>query len=55
VRSRGTSREPGGLRVQRMSESQLDLAVTSPVARSPDGSQFAYGLRNGTVAVANTP
>lgn len=32
-----------------------DLAVTSPVAWSPDGTRFLYGLYNGTVAVATTP
>jgi WD40 repeat protein len=32
-----------------------DIAVTSAIAWSPDGSSFAYGLYNGTVAVAQTP
>ncbi|HEX5009479.1 MAG TPA: hypothetical protein VFY71_03685 [Planctomycetota bacterium] len=36
-------------------DAQTDLAVTSPVAFSPDGSQYAYGLYDGTVAVATTP
>jgi WD40 repeat protein len=36
-------------------DQQTDLGVTSPVAFSPDGSQFAYGTYNGTVAVAQTP
>jgi WD40 repeat protein len=36
-------------------DTQTDLAVTSPVAFSPDGSLFAYGLYDGTVAVAQTP
>jgi len=36
-------------------DQQLDLGVTSPIAWSPDGSQFGYGLSNGTVAVAHTP
>ena len=36
-------------------DQQTDLAVTSPVAFSPDGSEFAYGLYDGTVAVAQTP
>lgn len=34
---------------------QTDLGVTSPIAWSPDGSRFAYGLYNGAVAVARTP
>lgn len=36
-------------------DQQTDIAVTSPVAFSPDGAQFAYGLYDGTVAVASTP
>jgi hypothetical protein len=32
-----------------------DIAVTSPVAWSPDGSRFAYGLYGGDVATASTP
>jgi WD40 repeat protein len=36
-------------------DQETDLGVTSPVAWSPDGLQFGYGLYNGTVAVANTP
>ena len=36
-------------------DQQTDLAVTSPVAFSPNGAQFAYGLYDGTVAVAQTP
>jgi WD40 repeat protein len=36
-------------------DKQTDLAVTSAASFSPDGSKFAYGLYNGTVAVAQTP
>jgi WD40 repeat protein len=36
-------------------DQQTSLAVTSPVAWSPGGSQFVYGLYDGTVAVAQTP
>jgi WD40 repeat protein len=38
-----------------MFDQQTDIGVTSPVAWSPDGSLFTYGLYNGTVAVAHTP
>ena len=31
------------------------IAVTSPVAWSPDGARFAYGTYEGTVVVARTP
>ncbi len=31
------------------------IGVTSPIAWSPDASQFVYGTYEGTVAVANTP
>lgn len=31
------------------------IGVTSPIAWSPDASQFIYGTYEGTVAVANTP
>lgn len=36
-------------------EQGLDIAVTSPVAWSPDGARFGYGLYDGTVAVAIAP
>jgi WD40 repeat protein len=36
-------------------DQQTDIAVTSPVTWSADGSRFAYGLYNGTAAVAITP
>jgi WD40 repeat protein len=36
-------------------DQETDIGVTSPVAWSSDGSRFAYGLQNGTVAVATTP
>ena len=43
------------LTVFRSYDEQTDLAVTSPIAWSPDGSLFLYGLYDGTVAVARTP
>jgi hypothetical protein len=36
-------------------DDQTDIAVTSPVAWSPDGTKFVYGLYDGAVAVARTP
>jgi len=36
-------------------DSQTDIGVTARIAWSPDGSLFAYGLYNGTAAVARTP
>jgi WD40 repeat protein len=36
-------------------DEQTGIAVTSPIAFSPDGLRFGYGLYGGTVAVALTP
>jgi WD40 repeat protein len=36
-------------------DARTGLAVTSPVALSPDSSRFAYGTYDGTVVVAQTP
>jgi WD40 repeat protein len=59
----GLWQQAGIIRIWRVSEGLLlqtydqrtSLAVTSPIAWSPDGMRFAYGLYNGTVAVAQTP
>jgi WD40 repeat protein len=36
-------------------DSQTDIGVTARIAWSPDGSLFAYGLYDGSAAVARTP
>jgi len=36
-------------------DQQLNIAVTSEVAFSPNGTRFVYGLYDGSVAVAQTP
>jgi WD40 repeat protein len=36
-------------------DARTGLAVTSPIAWSPDASQFAYGTYEGTAVVARTP
>jgi len=61
--SQGLWQQKGFIRFFRVSDGAVlwnfdegtDIAVTSPVAWSPDGSRFAYGLYGGDVATASTP
>jgi WD40 repeat protein len=63
VDDEGLWQQKGLIRFWRVSDGVLlrtydqrtDLAVTSPVAWSQDGTRFAYGLYGGSVVVARTP
>lgn len=63
VDASGLWQQKGTIRFWRVSDGVLlrtydqrtDIGVTSPVAWSPDGTRFVYGLYNGTAAVARTP
>jgi WD40 repeat protein len=41
--------------LRRMYDAHTGIAVTSPIAWSPDGDRFAYGTYEGTAVVARTP
>jgi WD40 repeat protein len=41
--------------LRRVFDARTGLAVTSPVAWSPDGTRFAYGTYEGSVVAAMTP
>ena len=59
----GLWQQKGVIRFWRVSDGALrteydthtGIAVTSPVAWSPDASRFAYGTYEGTSVVAKTP
>ena len=41
--------------LRQMYDARTGLAVTSPIAWSPDATRFAYGSYEGTAVVARTP
>jgi hypothetical protein len=41
--------------MRRLFDARTGIGVTSPVAWSPDASQFVYGTYEGTAVAANTP